>query len=60
MQHSRQIVIYDGEDGYYVVEVPSLPGYVSQGKTQEEALSNIQEAIEVFIETLKAHDQPVP
>lgn len=38
------------EDGYYVVECPSLPGCVSQGKTPEEALSNIREAIQGILE----------
>ena len=60
MQTMRQIVLYRGEDGYYVAEVPSLPGCISQGKTKEEALTNIQEAIEAYIESLKAHNQPVP
>jgi predicted RNase H-like HicB family nuclease len=37
----RQAVIYPGEDGYWVAEVPSLPGCISQGKTKEEAIINI-------------------
>ncbi|MSQ28506.1 MAG: type II toxin-antitoxin system HicB family antitoxin [Dehalococcoidia bacterium] len=39
------VVIEAGEDGYYVVECPTLPGCVSQGKTEVEALRNIREAI---------------
>ncbi len=39
------VVIEPGEDGYYVVECPTLPGCVSQGKTEVEALRNIREAI---------------
>jgi len=50
----RQVIMYPGEDGYWVVEVPSLPGCISQGKTEEEALANIREAIEVYIEALEA------
>jgi predicted RNase H-like HicB family nuclease len=38
------------EDGYWVVECPSIPGCVSQGKTREEALQNIQEAIQLCLE----------
>lgn len=42
----REVVLYPGEDGYWVVEYPSLPGCVSQGKTIEEAIANIKEAID--------------
>jgi predicted RNase H-like HicB family nuclease len=42
----RQVILTPGEDGYWVAEVPSLPGCISQGKTREEALINIKEAIE--------------
>lgn len=44
------VTLEQGEDGYIVVECPSLPGCVSQGKTEEEALSNIKEAIELWLE----------
>ena len=56
----REVVLYQGQDGYWVVECPSLPGCVSQGKTKAEAISNIREAIDGWIETAKAHDQSVP
>lgn len=46
------VTISKGEDFGYVVEVPSLPGCVSQGKTKEEALKNIKEAIELYVEDL--------
>ena len=42
----RQVIIYLGEDGYWVAEVPSLPGCVSQGRTKEEAIANVKEAIQ--------------
>jgi len=48
-----KVVIEKGEDGYYVVTVPSLPGCISQGKTKEEALENIKEAIELYLEVLQ-------
>lgn len=48
----RQVVLYPGEDGYWVVECPSLKGCVSQGKTKEEAIKNIKEAIEGYIAAL--------
>jgi predicted RNase H-like HicB family nuclease len=45
-----KVIIKEGEDGWYVVEVPSLPGCISQGKTIKEALKNIKEAIELYLE----------
>lgn len=56
----RQIILYPGEDGYWVVECPSLPGCVSQGKTKEEAIENMKEAIREYIDTLKEDKLPVP
>lgn len=56
----RQVILYPGEDGYYVVEVPSLPGCVSQGNTKEEALANIKEAIQGYIAALEEDNLPVP
>ncbi|PXF60873.1 MAG: HicB family protein [Candidatus Methanogaster sp.] len=44
------VVISEGEDGWYVVECSSLPGCISQGKTVPEALENIKEAIELYLE----------
>jgi len=49
----RQVIIYPGEDGCWVAEVPSLPGCISQGRTKEEALTNIKEAIQAYIDALK-------
>ncbi|MBI4567610.1 MAG: type II toxin-antitoxin system HicB family antitoxin [Planctomycetes bacterium] len=43
------VTIEHAEDGYCVIECPSLPGCVSQGKTEEEALSNIREAIVAWL-----------
>lgn len=44
------VTIDRDEDGVYVVECPSIPGCVSQGKTKEEALENIKEAIAICLE----------
>lgn len=57
---TRRVILYPGEDGYIVAEVPSLPGCVSQGRTREEALTNIQEAIGLCIEVLQERGEPVP
>ena len=56
----RQAVLYPGEDGYWVAECPSLPGCISQGKTKEEAIANIKEAIRGYIAALKEDNLPVP
>jgi predicted RNase H-like HicB family nuclease len=44
------VILASGEDGYTVVECPTLPGCISQGKTHEEALVNIKEAIAGWLE----------
>jgi len=57
----RQVVLIpDLEDGGYTVEVPSLPGCISEGDTVEEALENIKDAIEGYIECLEVDGLPVP
>lgn len=55
-----RVVIEVDEDGVYVVQVPSLPGCISQGKTRAEALENIKDAIKGYIESLRKHGEPVP
>ena len=52
----RQVIIYPGEDGYWVVECPSLPGCISQGATKDEAVANIKEAIRGYVTVLKEDD----
>ncbi|MGB3204950.1 MAG: type II toxin-antitoxin system HicB family antitoxin [Crinalium sp.] len=56
----RKVLLYPGEDGYFVVEVPSLPGCISQGKSREEALANIEEAVSLYIEVLQDRGEPIP
>lgn len=56
----RQVVIYPGEDGYWIAECPSLPGCISQAETKQELISNIKEAIDGYIITLKEDGLPVP
>jgi len=46
-----KVVLEKAEEGGYVIYVPSLPGCVSQGETKEEALRNIKEAIELYLES---------
>ena len=45
-----KIVLETGEDGYFVAHVPTLKSCWSQGKTREEALQNIREAIDLYLE----------
>ena len=54
------VTVEKDEAGYYVAEVPALPGCLSQGKTYDEALSNIKEAIEGWFEVMEAKASPTP
>jgi predicted RNase H-like HicB family nuclease len=56
----RQIITYPGQDGYWVAECPSLPGCISQGLTRVEAVSNLKEAIDLYVEVLVEDGLPVP
>ena len=48
------VLIEQDEAGYYVAEVPALPGCLSQGITREEAVANITEAIEGWVEVMES------
>lgn len=52
------VTIEKDEAGYYVAEVPALPGCLSQGKTYDEALANIKEAVEGWLEVMEAKQSP--
>ncbi len=45
-----KVILEEAEEGGYVIYVPSLPGCVSQGESREEAIENIKEAIEVYLD----------
>ena len=53
------VTIYQDEEGWYVVECPVIPGCMSQGKTEEEALQNIQEAIQLCLEVRRERGMPL-
>jgi len=53
------ITVYQDEDGWYVVECPVIPGCMSQGRTQAEALQNIQEAIQLCLEVRQEQGLPL-
>ncbi len=54
-----RVVIQQDEDGMFVAECPSLPGCISQGKSREEALENVRDAIKGYLESLKKHNEPI-
>jgi len=54
------IIIEKGHESGYVAYAPALKGCVSQGKTKEESLINIKEAMEVYVEALLEDGLPVP
>jgi predicted RNase H-like HicB family nuclease len=56
----RQVVVYPGEDGWWVAECPSLPGCISQGKTKEEAIENVKEAIRGYMVALEEDNLTIP
>lgn len=56
----RQALVYRGEDSYWIAGCPNLPGCVSRGRTKEEAISNIREAIEGYVAALEKDHLPIP
>ena len=54
------VVLRRGEDGFVVAECPVIPGCVSQGRTREEALRNIREAIELCLENRADEGWQIP
>ncbi len=54
------ITLERDEDGYVVASCPALPGCHSQGRTREEAISNIKEAIRGYVTSMRKHGEPIP
>lgn len=55
-----RILLREEPEGGYTVTVPSLPGCVTYGNDLNEAIAMAQEAIELYLESLMAHDEPIP
>lgn len=55
-----RVLIERDEDGVFVATVPSLPGCVADGRSREEALQSVREAIALYTESLEEHGDPVP
>jgi len=53
-----RVVLEQDEDGFWAVEVPAMPGCLSQGNTREDALANIREAIEAWLEVMQSKNAP--
>ncbi|MCD6386593.1 type II toxin-antitoxin system HicB family antitoxin [Candidatus Sumerlaeota bacterium] len=53
------VTIYRDEDGRFVVECPSIPGCISQGKTEQEAIENIKDAIKQCLEVRAERGMPL-
>jgi len=53
-----KVLLEQGEDGWIVAHVPALRGCVSQGKTRDEAITNIKEAIEGWLEVAQDRNEP--
>ena len=59
-RYALPVVLYPGEDGYIVAEVPAIPGCISQGKNEAEALANVQEAAELCLEGMEEEGWTLP
>ncbi|MGA2683227.1 MAG: type II toxin-antitoxin system HicB family antitoxin [Candidatus Bathyarchaeia archaeon] len=55
-----RVIIEKDEDGVLVAKVPDLPGCATEGRTREELMKNVKEAIQAYLEALKEHGDPVP
>ena len=55
-----RVLLEQDEDGVFVVSCPALPGCISQGKTRQEAIENIKDAIHGYLESLRKHNEPIP
>jgi len=59
--YKYEIIIYwSKEDETFIAEVPELPGCIAHGETQEDALKNAKEAVQLWIDTAKEFGDPVP
>ncbi|MDN3515428.1 MAG: type II toxin-antitoxin system HicB family antitoxin [Candidatus Brocadia sp.] len=59
--YKYEIIIYwSNEDNTFIVEIPELPGCIAHGSTQEDALKNAKEAIQLWIDTAKEFGDPIP
>jgi len=60
MTKEYELRLEESEEGGYIVTCPALPGCVSEGETREEALANIKDAIQGYLECLRKHGMDEP
>ena len=60
MTKEYEVCLEEAEEGGYVVTCPALPGCISEGETREEAVANIRDAIEGYLESLRKHGMDEP
>ena len=60
MDKYEEIIYWSSEDQVFIAEVPELPGCMAHGATQEDTLKNVKEAIQLWIDTAREFDDPVP
>ena len=59
--YKYEIIIYwSSEDDVFVAEIPELPGCMAHGETQDEALSNAKDAIQLWLDTAEEFGDPIP
>lgn len=58
--HYSMVIQWDDEDQIYIISVPELPGAKTHGKTYEEAIKNVLEVIELWIENAQVTGRPIP
>lgn len=60
MQEYEIVIYWDNQDKIYVAEVPELAGCIAHGKTQIEAVKNINEAVELWLKTAQEFGDEIP
>jgi len=60
MQRYEIIIYWSNEDQVFVAEAPELPGCMAHGTTEESALSNVKEAMQLWIDTARDFGDPIP
>ena len=60
MQKYEIIIYWSNEDHVFIADVPELPGCLAHGETQEAALQNVKEAMQLWIDTAREFGDPIP
>ena len=55
-----RVLVEQDEDGVFIAEVPTLPGCLADGRSRQEALRHVREAISIYLESLEEHGDPIP